>query len=255
MKKVYRLLTTVYFLVITTLYVVFYGGFVLLWGWMLKKFKGEEASKKYVDNEVRKFGLRAYSWLFSKVEVEGIENIPEKPFLVVANHQSLMDIPLILAYVTRGGFIAKKELEKVPGISWFIKYMGGVFIDRGNVRQTAREIKKVIKNIKNGTCYIVFPEGTRTDDGSVREFKKGSLLLAMKTGVKVLPVAIWGTMYLIPKRSLLFNPGKVYMKILSPIDPKEFTNEEELIKTVRNEIVKAVEELRKRSENEKQTAR
>ncbi len=249
MRKILRFIMTIYFLIISTLYLVFYGGFVLIVGWILKKFKGEKVSRRYVLNEVRKFGRRAFSWLFSRVEAEGLDNIPVEPVLVVANHQSLMDIPLILGYVTRGGFIAKKELEKVPGISWFIKYMGGVFIDRGNVRQTAREIKKAMERMKSGTNYIVFPEGTRTEDGSVRDFKKGSLMLAKKTGVKILPVAIWGTMYLVPKRSLLFNPGKVYLKVLPPIDPSVYENEEELIKAVRDEITKAVEELRKRAEN------
>ncbi len=248
MRKVYRFFTTLYFLIIASLYLVVYGGFVLLWGKVLKIFKGEERSRKYVLNEVRKFGIRAFSWLMSEVEVEGQENIPDGPVLVVANHQSLMDIPLILGYVKRGGFIAKKELKKVPGVSWFIEYMGGVFIDRENPRQIAAEIKKVLKGMREGNTYIVFPEGTRTEDGSVREFKKGSLALAMKTGVKVLPVAIWGTMFLVPKGSLLFDPGKVYLKILPPVDPKDFKSEDDLIETVRGMIVKAVKELREKAE-------
>jgi len=251
MRKVFRIFTTIYFIIIAAIYLVFYGGFVLLWGKLLKIFKGEEASKKYVLNEVRKFGVRAFSWLFSKVHVEGEENIPNETFMVVANHQSLMDIPLILAYVTRGGFIAKKELEKVPGVAWFIKYMGGVFIDRENPRQIAGEIKKVLKNLRNGVNYIVFPEGTRTEDGSVLEFKKGSIALAMKTKVKILPVAIWGTMYLVPKRSLLFDPGEVYLKILPPVDPTKFDNEEELIEYVRSKIVEAVEELKVKDKRRK----
>ncbi len=246
MRKLFRAFTTVYFLVIASLYLVAYGGFVLLWGRIVKLLRGEKASKRYVLNEVRKFGIRAFSWLMSKVEVDGTENIPDEPVLVTANHQSLMDIPLILGYVKRGGFIAKRELEKVPGISWFIKYMGGVFIDRNNPRQIASEVKKVLRGMRNGNTYIVFPEGTRTEDGSVGEFKKGSLVLAMKTGVKVLPVAIWGTMFLVPKDSLLFDPGKVYLKILPPVDPKEFDKEENLIKAVRDRITSAVEELRKK---------
>ena len=249
LRRIYRFFTTIYFLIISTLYLVFYGAFVLLTGWFLKKFRGEERSREYVLNEVRKFGRRAFSWLFSEVVAEGLENVPDKPVLVVSNHQSLMDIPLILGYVKRGGFIAKRELKRVPGISWFIEYMGGVFIDRGNTRQTAGEIKRVLKRMRNGTSYIVFPEGTRTLDGSVGEFKKGALALAKKTGVKILPVAIWGTMYLVPKRSLLFNPGRVYMKVLPSVDPKDFRTEEELIEHVRNSIVRAVEELRKRAEN------
>ncbi len=246
MRKIYRLFTTIYFLVISSLYLVVYGGFVLVWGKILEKVKGKEKGREYVLREVEKFGKRAFSWLLSKVEIEGEENIPPDPVLVVSNHQSLMDIPLILGYVKRGGFIAKKELKNVPGISWFIKYMGGVFIDRNNPRQIASEIKKVLKGMREGNNYIVFPEGTRTESGDVGDFKKGSLILAMKTGVKILPVAIWGTMFLVPKRSLLFNPGKVYLKILPSVDPREFENEEDLIEHVREMIVQAVEELRKR---------
>ncbi len=247
MRKIFRLFTTIYFLIISSLYLAVYGAFVLFWGFILKIFKDEETSRKYVLNEVRKFGIRAFSWLFSKVVVDGQENIPDEgPFIVVSNHQSLMDIPLILGYVARGGFIAKKELSWVPGVSWFVRYMGGVFIERGNIKQTASVIKTVLRNLRNGINYIVFPEGTRTEDGSVRDFKRGSLALALKTGVKILPVGIWGTMFLVPKKSLLFNPGKVYLKILPPVDPRDFKNEEELIKYVRNEIIAAVEELREK---------
>jgi len=250
-RRAFRIFTTIYFIIMAVIYIVLYGGFVLLRGKLLKTFKGEEASRRYVLNEVRKFGVRAFSWLFSKVHVEGQENIPDETFMVVANHQSLMDIPLILGYVTRGGFIAKKELEKVPGVAWFIKYMGGVFIDRENPRQIAGEIKKVLKNLRNGVNYIVFPEGTRTEDGNVLEFKKGSMALAMKTKVKILPVAIWGTMYLVPKRSLLFDPGEVYLKILPPVDPTKFDSEEKLMEDVRNKIVEAVEELKTKDKRHK----
>jgi len=246
LKEIKYLLVTLYFYIIATLYIVFYGGFVLSRAWFMRKLlKKEKEAREYVLKEIQTFGRRSFSWLFSKVVIHGKENLPDrKPFLVVANHQSLMDIPLILGFIETGAFIAKKELSKVPGINWYVRYLGGLFVDRGNPRQTATVLKEAIRRLKNGICFIVFPEGTRSKDGNVQEFKPGSLILAKKAGVKILPVSIWGTYELIPKGRILFRPGEVHLLIHPLVDPKDFKTEREMEEKIREIIVEGVEKLR-----------
>ncbi|PLV60079.1 1-acyl-sn-glycerol-3-phosphate acyltransferase [Thermotoga sp. KOL6] len=245
MKRVRDLLVTLYFYFIATVYIVFYGGFVLFRSLLIRDKK---RARDYVLKEIEKFGRRAFKWLFSEVIVRGSENIPKnRNFIVVANHQSLMDIPLILGFVTTGAFIAKEELKKVPGVNWYIRYLNGVFLDRKNPRKAVKALREVIQKLKNGVTFIVFPEGTRSPDGRVLPFKKDSLMIAMKAKVPILPVSIWGTYNLIPKKRLTFTPGKVYLKIHAPVDPEEFSNEEELRKYVEEIIKQGVDELRGQS--------
>ncbi|MCD6551009.1 1-acyl-sn-glycerol-3-phosphate acyltransferase [Thermotoga sp.] len=244
MKKFREFLVTLYFYFIATVYIVFYGGFVLLRSFLMRD---KEEARRYVLKEIKKFGRRAFGWLFSKVIVEGEENIPkDRNFIVVANHQSLMDIPLILGFVATGAFIAKEELRKIPGVNWYIKYLNGVFLDRKNPRKAVKALREAIEKLRNGVTFIVFPEGTRSPNGEMLPFKKDSLMIAMRTGVLVLPVSIWGTYHLIPKNHWVFTPGKVFLRIHKPVNPREFSKEEELRKYVEGVIKKGVEELKER---------
>jgi 1-acyl-sn-glycerol-3-phosphate acyltransferase len=155
-----------------------------------------------------------------------------------------MDIPLMLGYIDPMPMVAKKELAWVPGVSWYVKFLKGIFLDRKNPAEGAQVIKRIMKLLKDGESFLVFPEGTRSEDGSVREFKTAVFKVAKKLKVKVLPVSIWGTMFLVPKKSLFLNPGTVLMKVHPPIDPDQFENEVELAKAVENIVRTGVEELR-----------
>ncbi len=100
--------------------VIIYGSYVLIKAKILEKRKGEEASREYVRKVVSWFGRAAFHYLWSEVTVFGKENIPDKgPYVIVANHQSIFDIPLILGYIYPSGFIAKKRAFESP-TSWNI---------------------------------------------------------------------------------------------------------------------------------------
>ena len=144
-----KLLITVYFLVMAFLYIIVYGSIVLLISVFISMTKGKERSKEFVYNEIAKFGRRAFTWMFSRVTIQGSENFQKsESYLVVANHQSLMDIPLVLGYLKPMPLVAKKELAKVPGISWFVKYMGGVFLDRKKTSEGAAVLRDIMKKLK-----------------------------------------------------------------------------------------------------------
>ncbi len=124
--------------------------------------------------------------------VIGQENIPKDgPVLFTGNHKSYADIPL--AYLTCRkyvGFIAKKEIKKVPSLSWWMANINCLFIDRGDVRQSFAIIKKAIVNIKEGYSMFIMPEGTRNHTDTLIPFKEGSFKIADKAGCPIIPVAI-----------------------------------------------------------------
>ncbi len=154
------------------------------------------------------------------VEVRGAENIPsDRAVLFVANHQSNFDIPILLGHIDKPkAFIAKVELEKFPFINRWMKLMQCVFMDRGNMRQSAKAIMTGIKNLKKGYSMVVFPEGTRSVDGTLLEFKPGALKLATKSGVPIIPVTISGSKDIMKKGSKVIKPAHVEVTIDKPIE-------------------------------------
>ncbi|HOJ88210.1 MAG TPA: 1-acylglycerol-3-phosphate O-acyltransferase [Pseudothermotoga sp.] len=238
-----RILVTIYFLVAAVVYIIVYGSLVLFIGLIIRLFAGKSKARKFIDGQIKIFGKNAFRWMFSPTTVLGEENICNN-CLVVANHQSLMDIPLILGYVGPMPMVAKKELSKVPGVNWFLKYMGGFFLDRNNPAEGAQIIKKIMKTLSSGNSLLIFPEGTRSVDGTVGRFKTAIFKVAKKLNVKILPISIWGTIFLVPKRSLFLNPGPVSMMIHPPVDPSDFSGEEELAQKVEEIVRLGVERLK-----------
>ena len=127
--------------------------------------------------------------------VKGQEHIPKTGGLCfVSNHASIFDILLILALVGRPvGFIAKKELALIPVLNIWIFLIGGLFIDRKNIRNALHTINSGVQQIKQGSAMLIFPEGTRSRGRGLLPFKSGSFRLATQAGAPILPVAITGS--------------------------------------------------------------
>jgi 1-acyl-sn-glycerol-3-phosphate acyltransferase len=155
----------------------------------------------------------------SAIHVSGIENIPETGgVLFVANHQSNFDIPILVGHVPRDkGFIAKLELLKVPTFSRWMKYIGCIFIDRKDPRQSLTAINEASERLKAGHSLVIFPEGTRSADGTVAPFKAGGLRLAMKAKVPIVPVTISGSKNIMPKGTSLIRSASVKVVISAPL--------------------------------------
>ncbi|MDR2393807.1 MAG: 1-acyl-sn-glycerol-3-phosphate acyltransferase [Treponema sp.] len=141
-----------------------------------------------------------WSWLLiactgCKLTVQGREHIPLQGGLCfVSNHGSIFDILLILALVGRPvGFIAKKELALIPFLNLWIFLLGGLFIDRKNIRQAVGTIARGIRRIKEGEAIVIFPEGTRSHGQGLLPFRSGSFKLATQSGAPILPIAITGS--------------------------------------------------------------
>ena len=164
---------------------------------------------------------RLIAWtIFARIKVRGKENVrPDRNYVYMANHASLIDIPALFAYLPfQFRIMAKKELFYVPFMGWHLWTAGNFPVDRSDPRKTARSLRGVVDGIKAGKSLAVFPEGTRSDDGHLQEFKAGAFKIALRAGVPIVPVAIRGTHALLPKHSLAPRPGRVEVIIGRPIE-------------------------------------
>ncbi len=138
-----------------------------------------------------------------KLTVAGQENIPDTPVLFVSNHQSYFDILVTHNTIRRPmGFVAKKEMEKYPLLPLYMRDIGCIFLDRDNPREGVKTIKEGAARIQQGHSMLICPEGTRSKCDEMAEFKEGSLKMAEKAKVPIIPVAIIGT-----NRLLECRPG------------------------------------------------
>ncbi len=169
--------------------------------------------------EAMRWGFKVINFAKIKVTVIGEENIPkDKGVLFVGNHQSNLDIPIIMGFINKPkGFIAKVELAKIPILSKWMKYLGCVFIDRSDVRQSLLAINQGAENLKKGISMVIFPEGTRSKDGILGDFKPGSLKLAIKAGAPVIPVTLNGSVNILPKKGFIIRPTEVKIIISPPV--------------------------------------
>ena len=163
----------------------------------------------------------------STVNVHGLENIPEGPVLFVSNHQSNMDIAIICGFIDKPkGFIAKKELKKLPLINKWITLAGSIYLDRENPRKSMEGILEGIKTLKNGHSLVVFPEGTRSRGDKRGEFKSGSFKLATKSKVPIVPLTIDGTYRVMEANKILIKPSNINFYVHKPIYTDKLSKEE-----------------------------
>lgn len=161
------------------------------------------------------------------VELHAAENLPEPPFLLMANHQSALDITALLASIPFSfKFVAKRQLFRIPFLGWAMRWAGYISIDRENPREALKAIGEAVSKIRQGTPVLIFPEGTRGTkgarerDGDLLPFMKGAFSLASRAGVPVVPLAILGSYALQPAGSILSAPerrGRVVVRVGRPI--------------------------------------
>ena len=179
-----------------------------------------------------------------KMTVSGREYIPKKGSVCfTSNHVGVFDIILALAYIGRPfGFIAKKELAFLPFINLWIYILGGLFIDRKNIRKAITTINKGIKKIQKGGSMLIFPEGTRSKGRGLLPFRSGAIKLATNSLATVVPIAISGSYEVFEKENLV-KAAPVKLVFCPPIITKDMSKEErrsELLDQVRNAIEEAL---------------
>ncbi len=159
--------------------------------------------------------------------VIGKENIPDVPVLFAGNHRSYADIPM--AYLSSPhliGFIAKKQLGKVPGLNWWMHNVNCLFLDRKDLKKGFKTILKAIDYVKQGYSMFVMPEGTRNHSDELLPFKEGSFKISEKTGCPIVPVAITGSDDIYELHSPHIRKAKVIIHYGKPIYTAELPKEE-----------------------------
>jgi len=185
--------------------------------------KGKISIKREFTQKVgQQWSARILNKSGSTIRVTGTENIPaEGPVLIVSNHQSYFDIPLLVGTIPLPmGFVAKKELGKIPVISRWMKLIECSFIDRKDLRQSLKALQQAQKTLNSGQSMVIFPEGTRSKRKEISAFKPGSLKLAQKSQVPILPVAIQGTCDIFETENRI-RPAEVEIKILPLVDVEQ----------------------------------
>lgn len=226
--------------VIITFIVTFFVGIVP--AVILKLFKLREASEKWMRLNGT-FIAKTIIWVLNmKIVTSGEEKIPppEVPVCFVANHQSMLDIPAVLAGLHLWpGFITKKELRKVPILRYWIRAMQCVYIDRVSARSSVEAIIKGVDNIKRGVRMFIFPEGTRSKTGKLGQFKSGSLKLATRAKATIVPITIDGTRLGVEQKRGV-KRVVIHLSVGDPIDTASLDGDQ--IKELPNQVYKAIEE-------------
>jgi len=180
----------------------------------------DQTAKKWARSLVKLAGVT--------VVTTGAEKIPlEGSVLFVSNHQGNFDIPILLGYIDKPkAFIAKIELLKLPLIRTWMIHLKCVFMDRSDIRQSLKVINQAANHLKEGYSMVIFPEGTRSKNKALGEFKPGSLKLALKAGVPIVPVAIEGSYKIMEQNCYMIKPAHVTITIFDPIHTARLTKEQ-----------------------------
>jgi 1-acyl-sn-glycerol-3-phosphate acyltransferase len=187
----------------------------------------------------------------TKVTIKGLENIdPDRPYIFMPNHSSNFDIPVLLSHLpVQFRWLAKAELFKFPLFGYAMKRAGYISIDRTNRRSAFESLDQAASAIRNGKSVMIFPEGTRSRDNQIHEFKKGGFVLAIKAGVPIVPIIIHGTWQIMAKTGITIRPGNVLLEILPPIDTSAYPmNQKDRLMTDLRQIMIQVFEAGKQSQ-------
>lgn len=187
-----------------------------------------EAKEKFIYNIASTWARFVMKVSFAKININGLENVPDdKTVLFVSNHQSYLDIPLLLGFIRKPkGFIAKKELESWPIVSFWMKKLRCIFMDRENVRKSAESIVQGINILKSGYSMVIFPEGTRSQGIKRHEFKAGSFKLATKPKVPIVPVSIDGSYIVLSGKHHFVKRCEINLTIHPLIETSDLSKED-----------------------------
>ena len=204
----------------------------------IKKYKGQEEADKYAQKTAYLWAKYTIKTIGIDLEVKGLENIPDEACVFIGNHTSILDIPIMFYTIDiLVGFVAKKEMLKAPVIGTWLEKAHCIPLDRENPREAIKTINYGVELLKKGYSLAIFPEGTRSKDGNIGEFKKGSLKLATKAKAPIVPIAI-DRAYTSFEKDKKFKPSKIKVTFGNAISTAELTKEEEktLNEDVRNII-------------------
>jgi len=188
-----------------------------------------------------------WAWLVAKsmglsFSLHGNDNVvPGTSYIITPNHQSNSDIlALVTMLPPRFRWVIKKELTRIPVFGWALSATGAIAIDRSDPTQAIQSLQNATDKLKGSWSVLIYPEGTRTSDGKLQPFKKGAFMMAVQTGIPILPVTSNGAFKVLPKKTIWFRSGHITVTIGNPIATVGLTEKDvpELMEKTRAEINK-----------------
>jgi 1-acyl-sn-glycerol-3-phosphate acyltransferase len=183
-----------------------------------------------------------------RIHISGKENLArEQVYVVVSNHQSLADIPVLSHLQIDAKWLVKAELFRLPVLGWMLRMAGDVPVERTDRTKSARALLECARLLRRGCSVVSFPEGTRSHDGQVLGFNEGPFQLAIREKVRILPVVVEGSGSALPRNSWVFGPTQdVQLRILEPVPVEGWTTKQsaELRDAVRQRIVDELQRVR-----------
>jgi 1-acyl-sn-glycerol-3-phosphate acyltransferase len=162
-----------------------------------------------------------------RVRVAGTERIPDGVCLFAANHTSSADAPAVVGAIPRRiAILLKESLFQYPIAGAAFRLAGFIPVNRRERESALQSLEKAVESLRAGQSFLIYPEGTRSPDGRLQEFKKGAVVMAIKAGVPIVPVACSGAHRVMQKRSLKIEPGEILVEFLDPIDASAYTFEQ-----------------------------
>ena len=162
-----------------------------------------------------------------RVRVSGLERIPPGVCLFAANHTSSADAPAVVGAIPRRiAILLKESLFRYPIVGAAFRLARFIPVDRRLHDSALESLEKAVQELRSGQSFLIYPEGTRSPDGRLQKFKKGAVVMAIKAGVPIVPVACSGAHRVMEKRSLVMHPGEILVEFLNPIDSTTFTLEQ-----------------------------
>ena len=183
-----------------------------------------------------------------RVRVKGVERIPPGVCLFAANHTSSADAPAIVGAIPRRvAILLKESLMKWPIVGAAFRSAHFVPVNRTARDSAIASVEKATETMKAGQSFLIYPEGTRSPDGRLQEFKKGAVVMAIKAGVPIVPMVCSGAHRIMEKRSLMIHPGEIAVEFLEPVDASKYSFEERdtLNKVVHDAMAAALPEDQK----------
>jgi len=162
-----------------------------------------------------------------RLRVKGIERIPPGVCLFAANHTSSADAPAIVGAIPRRvAVLLKASLFRWPIVGQAFRSAHFIPVNRGARDSAIASVEKATEAMKAGQSFLIYPEGTRSPDGRLQEFKKGAVVMAIRAGVPIVPMVCSGAHRVMEKRSLVIHPGEIVVEFLEPIDASQYSFEE-----------------------------
>ena len=167
---------------------------------------------------------------------------PRRPYVFVANHRSNADAFLIVRLPWEMKLLAKRSIMRIPLVGWQMRLAGDVAIVRGEKESARRAMEELRRWLDRRVSVFLFPEGTRSEDGTLGSFREGAFRLAIEAGVDVVPLAISGTEQALPKHSLVFHPTRATLTVLPPVPTSGLAPADapRLAEDVRSRILRAL---------------